>query len=84
MPLSVKERCLTTLTAARTRPLYVRANSVVIRHQARRVHVSERLIGGPIVPLLRASQMSRSFLLLGQHYQAQTTFTDSEHHPAQT
>lgn len=29
----------------------------------------------------RASQLSRSFLLLGQHHHAQTTFTDSEKHP---
>ena len=29
----------------------------------------------------QASQLSRSFLLLGQHHHAQTTFTDSEKHP---
>lgn len=48
----------------------MKANNVVKKHVVLVRHRS-------IVPLLlRASQLSRSFLLLGQHRQAQTTFTD--------
>jgi hypothetical protein len=51
----------------------MKANNVVMKHV---VFVRDQ--PRSIVPLLRASQLSRSFLLLGQHRHAQTTFTDSE------